>query len=89
LTLNQESVNFKKECGQILKSLACLEVRPPLKKGLFMSEYEYRFCAVRGLERRKYYSPVWNNVTGAMMETMTAEELRQCADAIDDEKDDE
>jgi hypothetical protein len=54
-----------------------------------MSEYEYRFCAVRGLERRKYYSPVWNNVTGAMMETMTAEELRQCADAIDDEKDDE
>ena len=45
--------------------------------------YKYRFTTVRGLERRKYYSSVWENVTGGVLECMTADELRQCADAMD------
>ena len=47
-------------------------------------DYDYRFCAVRGLERRKiYYKGNWENVTGTILETMTPEELRACANVME------
>ena len=49
-----------------------------------MSDYKYRYQAVRGLERRKPLgSHPWESITGAILETMTADELRECADAMD------
>lgn len=47
------------------------------------SEYMYRFTAVRGLERRKFYGGLWESVTGQILEQMTADELRKCADVMD------
>ncbi len=48
--------------------------------------YEYRYQAARGLERRETYSQYWQPVTGRVLEQMTAEELRVCADAMDEAK---
>ena len=48
--------------------------------------YEYRYQAARGLERRKTYSEYWQSVTGRVLEQMTAEELRVCADAMEEAK---
>ena len=53
-----------------------------------MSDYKYRYQAVRGLERRKPLgSHPWESITGAILETMTADELRECADAMDARED--
>lgn len=46
--------------------------------------YEYRYQAARGLERRQLYSRYWQSVDGHALEQMTAEELRACADTMDE-----
>lgn len=51
-----------------------------------MKRYEYRYQAARGLERREPYSCYWDPVNGAVLERMTSQELRACADAMDEAK---
>lgn len=47
-------------------------------------DYEYRYQAARGLERRETHSLYWKPVNGATLERMTAAELRACAAAMDE-----
>ena len=48
-----------------------------------MNNWQYRFTSVRGLERARIGSAVWNNVDGDLMEQMSAKELRHIADVLD------
>ncbi|MFW6024067.1 MAG: hypothetical protein ACOC8P_00430 [Dichotomicrobium sp.] len=47
-----------------------------------MTDYKYRYSAVRGLERRKSYESFWKSVDGGILERMTADELEECAKAM-------
>ena len=46
-------------------------------------EYEYRYVAVRGLERRATSSRYWESVAPEMLARMTPDELRHVADVMD------
>ena len=54
----------------------------------YYENYEYRYVAARGLERRNIHSRHWEPVTGAAFEEMTAEELRHCANVMEKANDD-
>lgn len=49
----------------------------------YCKDYEYRYVAAYGLERRACYSTTWHRVTPHQMAAMTAEELRHIADVMD------
>lgn len=50
----------------------------------YCGDYEYRFIAVRGLERRRITERYWQNVTGTELEAMSWEELEHCAHLMRD-----
>ncbi|PWU76161.1 hypothetical protein DK867_02505 [Ochrobactrum sp. POC9] len=45
----------------------------------YFGDYEYRYQAACGLQRRKVYVSSFYRVTGADFEQMTADELEHCA----------
>lgn len=47
-------------------------------------DYNYRYCSVRGLERRATVSRYWHRVTGDDLEQMNADELEHCAHIMRD-----
>ena len=53
----------------------------------YYGKYEYRYVAVRGLERRTHYPHRWEPVTGAAFEEMTPQELRHCANVMEEAND--
>jgi len=49
----------------------------------YYGDYEYRYVAVHGLERRQVTSRSWERVTPEMLARMTPKELRHVADVIE------
>lgn len=49
----------------------------------YCGDYEYRYVAVRGLERRRVTSRFWERVTPEMLASMTPKELRHVADVME------
>lgn len=45
----------------------------------YLGDYEYRYQAACGLQRRKIYHSTFNRVIGPDFEQMTADELEHCA----------
>jgi len=55
----------------------------PVDRTNYCGDYEYRFVAACGLERRLIYSQYWSRVHDAEYATMTPTELRHIANVID------
>lgn len=49
----------------------------------YCGDYEYRYVAARGLERREIWSRHWHAVTPGELAAMTPKELRHVADVME------
>lgn len=49
----------------------------------YCGDYEYRYVAVHGLERRRVISRFWERVTPEMLASMMPKELRHVADVME------
>src|SRR5690606_7125299 len=53
------------------------------RRSSYCGDYEYRYVAVHGLERRRVSSRFWERVTPEMLASMTPKELRHVADVME------